>query len=713
MNPMGGSPSGPGPSKVTPRRVFVSAVAIGVLAFGVALAPIAAGPVNAAVVQPSPPASSSGQPSPHATSQPSVGLAPAEKATPSTLPPEAAIPPEVSEKIAPAVRPKMPEVKIERGVGGASMGQGLKRLKANLSTQDNDDNTNNSRLEDSSVATQSSFVGSEVPSSFPPMAAWMAPGVQGMDVSGWQASVNWQDEWNAGARFAYVKATEGIDFTSSGFSSQYVGSANAGMIRGAYHFALPSQSSATDQADFFVNHGGGWSADGATMPPLLDIEYNPYSALGDVCYNMAGQPMVNWIRAFSNEILARTGRVPAIYTTTDWWSRCTGNNGSFSDNPLHIAAGSQWVGPMPNGWSTYSIWQYSDSGPFAGDSDAWNGDYSGLQTFAYGAPASVVTSIRAKAASNPGLGSATSGVVCGIRDGGCYQNFTAGAILWSPSTGARVSGGQIRVAYQSQGFEAGQLGYPASDETCGLTNGGCYQNYQGGAILWTATTGPQISYSGPIRTAWQSTGFETGPLGYPTSGLTCGLQGQGCRQDFEGGTILWSKASGAQVIANGPIRNAWLNAGAEASPLAYPVAGQVCGQPKGGCYQNFQGGTVSWSAASGAQIVGGEIRVAWVSAGRENGPLGYPTGPQTCGIKNGGCYQNFQNGAILWSPTTGAQLSPTGPIRTAWQQSGFENGPLGYPTGPQTCGIKNGGCYQNFQNGAILWSQATDAISIH
>lgn len=191
-----------------------------------------------------------------------------------------------------------------------------------------------------------------------------------------------------GARFAYVKATEGINFTSSSFSSQYTGSYNAGMIRGAYHFALPSASTAVAQADYFVNNGGGWSSDGRTMPPLLDIEYNPYTSLGNSCYNMSASALVSWIRDFSSRVQVRTGRLPMIYTTTDWWKTCTGNSGAFSNQPLHIAAYNN-VGPapLPNGWSTYSVWQYSATGPFDGDSNAWNGSYDNLKKFAAAANA--------------------------------------------------------------------------------------------------------------------------------------------------------------------------------------------------------------------------------------------------------------------------------------------------------------------------------------
>ena len=58
------------------------------------------------------------------------------------------------------------------------------------------------------------------------------------------------------------------------------------MVRGAYHFANPRTSSGADQARYFVQNGGAWTADGKTLPGLLDIEFNPYPAYGNTCYNM-------------------------------------------------------------------------------------------------------------------------------------------------------------------------------------------------------------------------------------------------------------------------------------------------------------------------------------------------------------------------------------------------------------------------------------------
>ncbi|MEV5571978.1 lysozyme [Spirillospora sp. NPDC052269] len=209
------------------------------------------------------------------------------------------------------------------------------------------------------------------------IAATQTPG---LDVSGWQGNVNWSSVAANGAKFAYVKATESTNYTNAYFAQQYNGSYSAGLIRGSYHFAVPNASSGAAQADYFISHGGGWSADGRTLPGMLDIEWNPYGAS---CYGLSQSGMVNWILSFSNEYRARTGRYPAIYTATSWWSQCTGNLGAFaSTNPLVLANYNGSPGTMPYNWGYQTIWQWADSGTFPGDQDYFNGDLSRLQVFA-------------------------------------------------------------------------------------------------------------------------------------------------------------------------------------------------------------------------------------------------------------------------------------------------------------------------------------------
>lgn len=205
---------------------------------------------------------------------------------------------------------------------------------------------------------------------------------KGDDVSGYQSGINWGGVFRNGARFAYVKATEGTGYRSPAFNSQYEGSYRAGLIRGAYHFALPNKSSGAAQADYFVAHGGGWSKDGKTLPPMLDIEYNPY---GSTCYGLSQGSMRNWVKAFSDEVHRKTSRYPTIYTTTNWWTQCTGNWGGLGKtNPLFIARYSSSPGALPAGWGFWTIWQYNDHGIFPGDQDAFNGGLDRVKALANG-----------------------------------------------------------------------------------------------------------------------------------------------------------------------------------------------------------------------------------------------------------------------------------------------------------------------------------------
>ncbi|KOX04214.1 MULTISPECIES: lysozyme [unclassified Streptomyces] len=205
---------------------------------------------------------------------------------------------------------------------------------------------------------------------------------EGVDVSAYQGNVAWSTLWGSGVRWAYTKATEGTYYTNPYFAQQYNGSYNVGMIRGAYHFATPDTTSGATQANYFVDHGGGWSRDGRTLPGALDIEWNPYGA---ACYGKTASQTVGWITDFVNTYRSRTGRYPVIYTATSWWTQCTGDYGGFAANdPLWIARYASDPGTLPAGWPYYTMWQYTSSGPTVGDHDKFNGALDRVQALALG-----------------------------------------------------------------------------------------------------------------------------------------------------------------------------------------------------------------------------------------------------------------------------------------------------------------------------------------
>jgi GH25 family lysozyme M1 (1,4-beta-N-acetylmuramidase) len=204
----------------------------------------------------------------------------------------------------------------------------------------------------------------------------------GHDVSGHQGVVDWAAAVGAGAKFAYVKATEGTGFLNPQFIGQYDGAHTAGLIRGAYHFARPDVSGGAEQAEYFIAHGGGWGPDGKTLPGALDIEYNPY---GEACYGKSPADMTTWIADFTRTYLAKVKRSALIYTSTTWWKRCTGNTNRFgSTDPLWLAHYAPEIGELPAGWDKHSIWQFARGGGLPGDQNYYNGPLARVQALAKG-----------------------------------------------------------------------------------------------------------------------------------------------------------------------------------------------------------------------------------------------------------------------------------------------------------------------------------------
>src|SRR5664280_2102801 len=78
----------------------------------------------------------------------------------------------------------------------------------------------------------------------------------------------------------------------------------------------------------------------------------------------------------------------------------------------------------------------------------------------------------------------------GVPDGvGRFNHFQAGAVYWTPPTGAHEVRGAIRDLWASLGWERSALGYPVTDETGTPDGVGRFNGFQGGAVYWTPRTG--------------------------------------------------------------------------------------------------------------------------------------------------------------------------------------------------------------------------------
>jgi LGFP repeat/Fibronectin type III domain len=245
----------------------------------------------------------------------------------------------------------------------------------------------------------------------------------------------------------------------------------------------------------------------------------------------------------------------------------------------------------------------------------------------------------------------------------------------------------------------------------GLANGTAYTfiaaavNNVGTGAVSTAST--PVSPFDAVTTKYAQLGGGSSFLGAP-SGAEVLLPGGGRSLSYVGGTIYWSAATGAHVV-RGNILVKYKAIGATVSIVGYPTTDDA-GSPDGvGRYGHFAKGAIYWSPASGAHVVLGAIETKWAAAGWERSGLGYPTTDETITPDKVGRYNHFTYGSIYWTPTLGAHYV-LGAIQAKWAALGWERSRLGYPRSDEF-GIP-GGRRSNFQHGYITRNLKTGAIAV-
>ena len=139
-------------------------------------------------------------------------------------------------------------------------------------------------------------------------------------------------------------------------------------------------------------------------------------------------------------------------------------------------------------------------------------------------------------------------------------------------------------------------------------------------------------------------------------------------------------------------------AGLRAQPARLPETDESKLPNKPGAQQGFEIGSIWYGPDTGAHAVQGLILAKYGQMGYEDSWLGFPKSSENA-IKDFGKFNDFEGGAIYWSPLSGAYALRNGAILNAWRAAGAENGKLGFPTSDEF--DIPGGTQQNFQLGHI------------
>jgi GH25 family lysozyme M1 (1,4-beta-N-acetylmuramidase) len=489
----------------------------------------------------------------------------------------------------------------------------------------------------------------------PSASAAAAGWAQGIDIASYQhpngSGINWGQVASAGYQFAFVKATQGNYYRNPYFPSDYRGAHDAGLFRGAYHFADPSASDGGSQADYLLG-SGAYAVDGKTFPPGLDLENvsgQPY------CYGLSVPGMVSWISAFSNEIEHRIGRLPVIYSRANWWNQCTGSSTAFRDAPLWIANYGTSTPTLPNGWNSWTFWQWTSGGSVPGISGNVDISY-----FAGGTPGLVAFAANTYSQVSTANGRLADFNGDGIEDVINFQQGTDGAVFVALSTGHSLNP-------PARWDPWGPFCYAGATPLVGDFNGdgrddiACDQQGTDGAIYVATSNGS--GFNPPTR--WNSWGpfcyAGSTPIVGHFSGTRIGghlVDDIACIQQSTDAVIFVATSTGSTF--NPPARwNAW-------SPVCYlgatPVAGDFNGDGRDdlACDQQSTDGSVLISTSTGTAFDPPSRWNGW-------GAFCYAGSTPLAGDFNGDgrddlvCDQQSTDGVLFVVTSTGSSFNPPSP----------------------------------------------------
>ncbi|MGV8911281.1 MAG: LGFP repeat-containing protein [Rhodoglobus sp.] len=235
--------------------------------------------------------------------------------------------------------------------------------------------------------------------------------------------------------------------------------------------------------------------------------------------------------------------------------------------------------------------------------------------------------------------------------GVCTLPLQKGTVYWSAAKGTRTSGGGIGTAYAALGATSSALGWPATGLiSTTLDGGGTIQGFEAGAM--TQSSAGTFVLSGAIRNTYNTAGGVGGQMGWPSGDRVC--SGAICTQSFQSGLIYWSEAAGGRYTS-GAISAEYAALGGPTGSLGWPATGIIpLSANGGGKVQGFDHAAMT-SSSSGTFVVSGGLRDYYNANGGIGGALGWPAGAMSCAADV--CTQSFQGGTVTYSAASGGTVN--------------------------------------------------------
>jgi len=194
--------------------------------------------------------------------------------------------------------------------------------------------------------------------------------VHGIDVSHYQAQINWDTISQQNISFAFVKATEGATHVDTLFSHNWTEMDRVGLKRGAYHFFRP-QTSPVAQAQNFIEQVKMNDGD---LPPVLDVEVRD---------DISKRRLIDAVRTWLIIVETRYDVKPILYTNIKFYNRYLA--GHFNEYPIWIARYNT-IEPRLACGREWDFWQYGNKGLIEGidgfvDFNVFKGNILELEDF--------------------------------------------------------------------------------------------------------------------------------------------------------------------------------------------------------------------------------------------------------------------------------------------------------------------------------------------